>query len=270
MLMADALTQIGLLQLEMGQPEKALSRLEQALSLAVAEGDRQREMHLAGRLGNIFMGLESTEKALEYLAEAHHAAERLGNRAAQCLYLLHMGNVLLANRELEAAVEQFETALNIAAEIDNPGAELSALGQLLRAYVVEGNLSRSLLYGDHAIRLAREQQNEGAEIDNINLLTAFLIDQGSIKRRCPIFSAVWTLPRTSWIGTGSLPCCLTWALFRTVWASMVKHWIHTRKRCGWRSSCRISPPKLICTAVSAPSFPNWATLSPPSKPVNKL
>jgi tetratricopeptide (TPR) repeat protein len=184
-LMIDALTQIGALQLEMGQPTKAISRLEQAYSIALNVGDHLRAMNLAGKIGDIFFRLESLEKAMEYYAVAWQTARRLGQPAIECAHLLNMGNVLLMNQEYDGAREQYELALNLAAELNNPAAEISALNSLLRVSLADDQLSMALLYGEQAIRLARETADSAGEIGNIHLLTTYLVEKGQARRAIP-------------------------------------------------------------------------------------
>ena len=184
-LLIDALTQLGNLQLEMGQGARAISRLEQAYGIALSTGDRLRAMNLAGKIGALFSNMESSEKALEYFASAQQLARELGQPQAECAYLLQMGNVLLANREGDGAIELFESALNLAAELANPQAEMSALSSLMRAYMAEDKLSMVALYGEQVVHLARERGEAGLEIANINLLAAYLVEKGQARRALP-------------------------------------------------------------------------------------
>ncbi len=85
-LLIDALTQLGNLQLEMGETTKAISRFEQAYGFSLSIGDRLRAMHLAGKAGGIFLGLSALEKASEYYTSGLAVGEGVrADRGGLCL-----------------------------------------------------------------------------------------------------------------------------------------------------------------------------------------
>lgn len=185
-LLIDALTQLGLLQVDSGNPTKAIAKLEQALGHATALNDQPRLMNLAGRLGTLFLELSSLEKAVEYFALALQAADALDQPQAACSYKLSLGHAYLANGQLETARELLEEALAIAGELDSPAAEISVLTTLLRTHIAGGNSSMALLYGNQAQQLAREHGEAAQEMAVLNLLTAFLAEKGQFKKSLPL------------------------------------------------------------------------------------
>lgn len=210
-LIIDTFIQLGSLQANMGQPTKAIAKLEQAYGIALAQEDKLRQMLVAGRLGTLFLGLEALEKAAEYFASALHAAQALGNSRAECLYNLNLGQVYLANNEVELANEHFEQALNLAGANEDQQAEINALNHLLGLNIVAEKLSLAVLYGDQVIRLARERGDSLAEISAINLLTSFLLVQGQFKRALPYLDrgeaiaaagSDWHWQLTMWLNRG--------------------------------------------------------------------
>lgn len=185
-IMIDALTQLGLLQLDGEQPTKAISKLEQAMGHAMAIGDQPRLMHLAGRLGNIFLGLSSVEKAVEYYSLAIQAAEKNSNQRAICSYKLGIGQAYFINKEYGLARELFEEALAIAGETDDPQAERSGLSGLMRVAMATDNVSMVTLYGQQIVRMTAEAGAQSEEIETINLLSVFLLQRQLFKKALPL------------------------------------------------------------------------------------
>ena len=58
-LLIDALTQLGTLQLDSGQSTKAISKLEQALRIALGAHERPRTIHQTGHLVNIYFFIKA-------------------------------------------------------------------------------------------------------------------------------------------------------------------------------------------------------------------
>ncbi|MFO7682233.1 MAG: tetratricopeptide repeat protein [Chloroflexota bacterium] len=184
-LIVDALTQIGSLLLDTDQPEKAISKYEQALAEALNTGEQRRVMLIASKIGGIFLGLESLEKAMDYYAMALQTAQALGDRRAECVYHINIGNVLFANHEMEAANDHFEQALNLAMDLEDAQVEISALSNLLRTSIAADKSSMALLYGESVIRQAAAVHEPAIEIANIHALTSYLMDKGQYRKAQP-------------------------------------------------------------------------------------
>ncbi len=184
-LIIDALSQLGGLLLDTGQPEKAIAKYEQALAEALNSGAQQRSMLVASRLGSIFFGLESLEKAVEYYALALQISQDLHDTRAECAYHIHIGNVFFANQEIEVANEHFEHALNLSMELDDYHIEISTLSNLLKTSIAADKLSQTLLYGDSVIRQCALANEQEIEIANIQALTAYLMEKGQYRKAFP-------------------------------------------------------------------------------------
>ncbi|MFW5941384.1 MAG: tetratricopeptide repeat protein [Chloroflexota bacterium] len=179
-LMLDTLLQLGSLQASIGQPEKAVNKFEQALSLALDRGDQVRAMHAAGRAASVFVGLGAHKKALEYYAQALEKAKTVGQPRAVATYYLHLGNLYLAEDETAMAIEQFQQAVEAAAVGQEQGERVAttfaALTGLMRAHAAAGERQAALLYGEHALRLAQENGDTTSQLSALNMLATALLD----------------------------------------------------------------------------------------------
>lgn len=196
-LMVDALTQLGMLQLDANEPTKAISKLEQAFGLALAHHDSLRAMNLAGKLGGVFQGLSALEKAMEYYRHALQLAQELERPQVACATRLQIGHTYLANKEVDMAQEQFEKALELAGDLADPRAELSALQSLMRAHIAADSQRLAMLYADHALAMAREVDDNATEINVLGALTVYLLEQAQFKKALPYLQRGLALARAS-------------------------------------------------------------------------
>lgn len=181
----DALTHLGVLQMDAEEPTKAISKLEKAMGIALSANDKPRLTYLAGKLGGVFLGLSSLEKAVEYYALALKTAEEQQKWDAACSYKLGIAQAHLANEQPDSARELFEEALTLAGDIENTQAEMSALSGLMRVAIAKDNSSMVSLYGEHVLRLAQQNQANTFELNNLNLLTAYLLEKQQFKKALP-------------------------------------------------------------------------------------
>ncbi|KAA3647345.1 MAG: hypothetical protein DWQ07_07540 [Chloroflexi bacterium] len=184
-LICDSLIRIGMLQAETGELTKAISKLEQAYAIAVAQDDQPRRLHIDTILGGYFARLESTEKAFEYFLDGLQTARSAKDQAATCNFLISLGNVLLLDREFEGALERYEEALDIASSIENPGAEISALEGLLHGNIGAGKSSLAKIYADQLIQLAQTQQKPEAEILAVDIISAMYLENNQEQKALP-------------------------------------------------------------------------------------
>ncbi|MEZ4633603.1 MAG: tetratricopeptide repeat protein [Caldilineaceae bacterium] len=184
-LIIDTLIRIGDLHAKTGQQTKAISRLEQAFGIAMQAGEHNRQMLVAGQLGELFLAMEAHDKAIEYFASAQETAETVDNPRAAAAFQVSIGNALLGEDNGEAAAQQFEAALETADGLEDNVTQMRALNGLLRTQIAAEKVSMAVLYADRLVQLAQEIADPLAEINNLNLLIAFLLQQGQVKKAIP-------------------------------------------------------------------------------------
>jgi tetratricopeptide (TPR) repeat protein len=195
LLVCDSLTQIGILQSEIGDNLKAISSLERALGASMQLEDPIRRMRIAGALGNCFYQVESYDKSLEYNALALEIARKLNDSGAKCTYLIAMGNNLLMVEAHEEAIRNFEEALQLADEAKNRQAEIRALSGLMSANAAVGKTRLATMYGEQAVRLAGEMQDRVAELKLLYLLAEVQIDQNQYDKAHKILEQALLIAR---------------------------------------------------------------------------
>ena len=107
----DADTQIGKLEFEMGEPEKGIKNLEKAYRSAFETNDQQREMYIAGIMGNTFLAMEQAGKAMEFFSIALDAAKALEKPQSQSHYQIIIGHIYLMKEDHGPAEEYFKYAI---------------------------------------------------------------------------------------------------------------------------------------------------------------
>ena len=176
-LVCDALMQMAVLESDLGDKEKAINDLVQAMEIVNKNSDSQRKMRIASLLADNYYTLGNFDKSEENYLIAYEIAGKVGNRSGECSFLTKRGNVSLRKGNYIDAIEQYESALMIASEIENRSAEINILGGLFRATAQTGDVGLATFYGERVIQLAREINYFEAEIINIHALSTFLLEQ---------------------------------------------------------------------------------------------
>jgi tetratricopeptide (TPR) repeat protein len=114
---ATALADIGIINLNQGNPQKAITALEQALSIARGLGDRARESDSAGNLGLALLAVRQVEHARGLFEQTLAHARSTANPFEEKLALERLGIVAWTTRDYRGALELFGRALEIAQQV---------------------------------------------------------------------------------------------------------------------------------------------------------
>jgi tetratricopeptide (TPR) repeat protein len=207
----DAETQIGKLEFEMGEPEKGIKNLEKAYRSAFETNDLQREMYIAGIMGNTFLAVEQDGKAMEFFSIALDVAKTLEKPQSESHYQILIGHIYLKKKDYGPAEEYFKYALDTGARLKNPQIEFAAFESLLQMSIHMKDPEQSLFNGEQTIQLARVIDDVGAEAENIKQLTRFLIEQGQYEAALPylerglelaakVHDVEWQMDMLAWLG----------------------------------------------------------------------
>ncbi|MEK7833387.1 MAG: CHAT domain-containing protein, partial [Acidobacteriota bacterium] len=157
------------LHYSLGEKQKALDRLEQALPLVRVLGDRQGEANTLGGIGKICAELGDRQKALDNFGQALPINQSLGNRPATGNNLVNLGlvySLLGKNRE---AVEHLNQALRLFRDLNDQNGEANALNGLGKVYVEMCENPKALEYLAQALTLYRatgDRNGEGVTLTN--------------------------------------------------------------------------------------------------------
>jgi tetratricopeptide (TPR) repeat protein len=173
-LQLDALLHMGMLMAEQGKNLEAISKLDNALALSIQINDRNRKLHVANLMGNIYLAIDSSEKALESYSIALEASRAIKDVQAEAATLIHLGQVFMQDEIFDNANEHFEKALDLADDIDNPHIEIQALNGLMNANDQLGKQKLAIVYGEQLVNKAKSLGEAPIEIHAINTLVRLL------------------------------------------------------------------------------------------------
>lgn len=124
---AAAMTDLGIILLNEGDPRGAVGLLEPALALARALGDLEREADAMGNLGMATMYLQQPDRARQLFEQELALARSRGDVMAEKIATEHMGLVSGMARNPRGALEWFARALELARSVDDKHQEANLL-----------------------------------------------------------------------------------------------------------------------------------------------
>ena len=141
---AITLTNIGAAHLSLGDPQRALEYLKQALSLAQGGQSRPEEAQALTVLAAVSSALGNKQQALEYLHRALALWRAIGERQGESSALIRMGRIYREQGDPRLALKYLEEALQLARDIGETGSEAVALADLARVEHDLGDLDQAL------------------------------------------------------------------------------------------------------------------------------
>lgn len=156
-LASDALTSMGMVYLDTGDPALALEKFNEALQIAREHQDRVREMNSLSGLGNTYLNIAADEEAVRFFTDALEIAQELDDKAAQAGFLNNLATVHKNTKSLDKASELFEQARAMAQTVGDTPGERNALRHLIAIYADTNTKSDLvLLYLARAVTLSRQ------------------------------------------------------------------------------------------------------------------
>jgi predicted ATPase/class 3 adenylate cyclase/Tfp pilus assembly protein PilF len=183
---AAALHELGTALRRAGRTEEAASRLEQALGLSRASGDRRREAGVLSTLGNLRRDQGRMVDARALLETAIAMAREIGNRRFEGNLIGNLGVLHAVQGRLDEARAHFEQALAVHREVGNrrfEGIDTSNLGNV---YQDQGKLEEARAHYEQALIIHREvgnRRDEGIVVGNLGLLCSGL---GRMNEACQL------------------------------------------------------------------------------------
>ena len=158
-----ALGNLGVIYKDLSQMKKAVEYHEQALNINREIGDRQGEGYVLGNLGIAYEKLDRTDKALEYYEQALAIRREIGYRQGEGLDLANLGNAYYSLGQTDKAVEYYEQALAIRREIGDRRGEGIDLYNLGNLYKNSGQIGKARAYLQQALTIFEEIKSPHAE-----------------------------------------------------------------------------------------------------------
>lgn len=168
---------LGLLYLELGQPELARERLEEALRIQGAQNDKRGVSSDLDGLGEVALASGQIASAREMQESALQGFREIGDKRGESIVLLNAGRARYEQGELSTAAEDYDRAMTLQKGIAYKrglGIALAGLAQVLAA---QNRLeeAQSLAQQSRTMREQNREEIRAAESDM--LLAEIALDQ---------------------------------------------------------------------------------------------
>ena len=161
----EASTQIikGGVYYALGEPHKALDSYSFALPVMRATGDQGGEGVSFLQIGNFYRLVGEPQKALDHYTQGLHLVRAVGHRRNEATILNNMGTVYNLLGEPQKAFHYFEQALPLVRLVHDPRVEAATLTNMGHVYNVLGEFKKALGQLDQALTVARNNSDRKTE-----------------------------------------------------------------------------------------------------------
>ena len=160
---AMVLNNLGALYKRRGQMDEARGHYEAALSRFRGIGDRRHEGSALGNLGTLDSGRGRPRAAMARFEAALSIHREIGNRRSEGIVLISLGVLQTNQGQLDAAEATLGAALRILREIGNRRGEGTTLGNLGNLRMEEGAMEEARGHYEAALAVHREVGNRHIE-----------------------------------------------------------------------------------------------------------
>ena len=152
---AAALTDLGVLSLNNGNAQAAVTLLDQALTIARELGDQSREADVLGNLGMAALATGDCRRAFELFQKELASARALRDPFAEKLALEHLGIVNARRQDFATAASFFVPALALARQVRDQRQETTLLWHLAILHAELGQRDQAIAVAEASLDLLR-------------------------------------------------------------------------------------------------------------------
>ena len=138
-----------------GQPEKALSEISEAMTLYQATGDKAGEGLALTVLGLFYSGKGKEQEAIKRHREAIQIFQDIGDRHSEAIVLNALGQTSERLGDYTGALENFNKAFRLFEKIGARDLAVSALYRVGTVHRLNGKLDQALVYFERTLALSR-------------------------------------------------------------------------------------------------------------------
>ena len=178
---ASTLDSMGRAYSDMGDGQQAMEYFNRAMPLWAADGDRNGEALTLNDMGPAWAGMGQKQKALETYNKALGIWREVGNRQGEALTLENIGKLYRDLGEHQTALDYYNQSLPIWREVGNRSGEALALSDIGRAYADLHQPDKALDYGNQALPIFRETGSRRGEAMTLNNMGRDESDKGAAK-----------------------------------------------------------------------------------------
>jgi len=172
-----------------GLYQAAAAKLEQALPLTQAIGDRRREGSIRGTIASLHNEQGRLDQALSDQEAALALHREVNNRGAEAVALKTLGVICYEKGRIEQALAHCERSISIAREAGNRGAEANVLTNLGLMHRDRGRFDEGRRCFEKALVILQETgdyRSEGIALGNLGLLNC---DEGRAEEALACYEA---------------------------------------------------------------------------------
>lgn len=164
---ADTTTNLNNLALLDIDGAEGLKKLEQALALTQASGNRLNQAIVLGNMADIYAGQGDYSRSIQLRQQVLAIYQDLGARASEIAGLISLGSSYHDLGQYDQALAFHQQALDLSRAVGQRSKEALALGNLARVYLWRGEFAQAEVLYQQGLALARE-------IGEVNTEAAFL------------------------------------------------------------------------------------------------
>ncbi len=192
MMEAHALLKLGQTWGRLGEPQRALSYVTQALELQRGGVAQREEAYTLFLLGIVYIDLSEPRKALEYYDQALTRQRALADVYAEAQTLLNQGVAYYNLGETTRALATYMASLSFWQKVKHRPREATTLHNIGKVYADQGEFQQALEYYLRALTLQRALQNSDAEADELNELGFVNLQLGEWQQALAYFEQALT------------------------------------------------------------------------------
>jgi tetratricopeptide (TPR) repeat protein/transcriptional regulator with XRE-family HTH domain len=159
---------LGVYHARLGQFDRAADYLRQSLCIGDELGDRESSAFSLGNLAEVYRLQRRDQEALEHIRRALTIFRETGQRLGESSALSNIGDIHESMGEYPLAIESLRQALSIDREIGNRSGEGSVLNSLGRVLQRMGRHAEAVDHHRRALELHRQTGNPGLQIEALN------------------------------------------------------------------------------------------------------
>jgi CHAT domain-containing protein len=179
---ASTLDSIGRAYSDMGDANQALDNFNRALPLWRVDGDQAGEALTLNDMGPAYAGLGQKQKSFEVYNQALAIWRELGSHQGEALTVNNIGRLYRDLGQHQTALDYYNKALPLWREVGNRNGEALALSDIGRAYADLGQPAKALDYAAQALPIFRETGSRRGEAMTLNNMGRDHSDMGEAKQ----------------------------------------------------------------------------------------
>ncbi|MEG5229743.1 tetratricopeptide repeat protein [Microcoleus sp. B3-D3] len=174
---------------------KAIAKLEEALKLIRAVGNRRGEAAILNNIGKVYSELGEKQKALEYYSHSLTLTRAVGDRRGEATILTNIGKVYSELGEKQKALEYYSQSLPLFRAVGDRLQEATTLNNIGLVYSQLGEKQKALEYYTHSLTLKRAVGDRGGEATTLTNIGKVYDDLGEKQKGLDYYSKSLTLSR---------------------------------------------------------------------------